>query len=159
MTDFIKGSSSYVRLEAHIAFVVKYRHAVFDDAEFRGRCSQIFYQVAARHGFVIREVGFDRDHVHLIVLLRCHQSVSWVAKCLKGTSGRKLLREFPQVKRRHFWGSGFWSPVIFGDSLGREPELLAAYVRSQGKKRAATPSATIADFLTKIPPVYSEQTN
>ena len=132
---------------------------MFDDAEFRGRCSQIFYQVAARHGFIIKEIGLDRNHVHLVLQLRCSQSLSWVAKCLKGTSGRKLLQEFPQVKRRHFWGSGLWSPVIFGDSLGREPNKMATYVRNQGMKRAATPSATIADFLTEIPPVYSEQTN
>lgn len=147
MTDFIRGSSSYVRLEAHVAFVAKYRHRVFDDAEFRGRCLQLLYQAAARYRIRIKEIGFDRDHVHMILLLRCDQSLSWAAKCLKGFSGRKLLTEFPQVKRRYFWGSGLWSPTIFGDSLGREPEQMATYVRDQGKKTVRT-EKPITSFIT-----------
>ncbi|MBL7160894.1 MAG: IS200/IS605 family transposase [Candidatus Aenigmarchaeota archaeon] len=159
MDNFIRGISSYVRMEAHVSFVVKYRHKVFDDAEFRGRCRQLLYQAAALHKIRINEMGFDSDHVHIILQLRCNQSLSWAAKCLKGFSGRKLLTEFPQVKRRLFWGSGLWSPAIFGDSLGREPEVLAAYVRNQGMNRAARKEKQLTNFFTKIPPVYSERTN
>ena len=147
MSEFKHGSSSIVRLEAHIAFVTKYRHTVFDDAEFKGRCGQIFHQAAAHHGFEIKEMGFDRDHVHMIVALGATHTVVEVAKALKGTSGRKLLAEFPAVKRRYFWGSGLWSGTIFGDGVGRDANQMTAYVRNQGKPRAAISMKTLTDFL------------
>lgn len=55
----------------------------------------------------------------------------YVAKALKGTTGRKLLKEFPYIKKNFFWGSGFWSPTIFFDSLGeRTIADLDAYTRN-----------------------------
>ena len=159
LTDFVRGSSSYTRIEVHIAFVIKYRHKVFDDAEFQGRCKQLLYQAAAKNHIIIVEMGFDRDHVHMIIILRCDQSLSLVAKVLKGTTGRKLLQEFPLIKQRYFWGSGLWAKSVFGDSLGRSPDQMVEYVRNQGRQRAATKTKSLTDFFTAIPPVYSERTN
>lgn len=147
MGDFVKGSSSYVRLEAHASFNVKYRHKVFDIPRFRERCAQIFAEVAEGRGIAIMETGFDRDHVHLILMLRCHQSLSQIAKDLKGESGRRLLTEFPHVKRKCFRGSGLWAPTKYADSLGRSPEELRDYMRRQGEKRPAAPSCTLNRFF------------
>jgi REP element-mobilizing transposase RayT len=108
MTDFVRGSSSLFRLEA---------------------------QAAASIGVEITELGYDRDHIHLDVRwMRITLSVDQIAKELKGATGRKLLREFPGIKRRLFWGSGLWSPVIYGDSMGREPAQLRDYIRDQGRE-------------------------
>ena len=135
MTDFIRGSSSVFRLEAHMSFKTKYCHNVFDIAEFKERCRELLLLAAGDIGVEVTEIGFDRNHVHMdIQWLRITLSVDRISKKLKGTSGRKLLREFPGIKKRFFWGSGLWSPVIYGDSLGREPEQMHGYVRNQGKK-------------------------
>ena len=56
-----------------------------------------------------------------------------VAKALKGTSGRKLLKEFPYLKKKYFWGSGLWSPSIYFDSLGERTIVeMDNYARNQG---------------------------
>ena len=138
MTDFIRGSSSVFRLEAHMSFKIKYCYNVFDIVEFKERCEELLLKAAAEAGVEITEIGFDRNHVHIdIRWMRITLSVDQIAKKLKGTTARKLLNEFPGVKRRFFWGSGLWSPVIYGDSLGREPEQLRSYIRNQGKKSKA----------------------
>jgi putative transposase len=135
MTDFIRGSSSLFRLEAHLSFKTKYCHNVFDIMEFKERCTELLLEAAAHTGIEITELGYDRNHVHLDVhWTRITLSLDQVAKALKGTTGRKLLQEFPGIKRRFFWGSGLWSPVIYGDSMGREPAQLRDYIRDQGKK-------------------------
>jgi putative transposase len=135
MTDFVRGSSSLFRLEAHMSFKIKYCHNVFDVVEFKDRCTELLLEAAASIGVEITELGYDRDHVHLDVRwMRITLSVDQIAKELKGTTGRKLLREFPGVKRRLFWGSGLWSPVIYGDSMGREPAQLREYIRDQGRE-------------------------
>ena len=135
MTEFVRGSSSIFRIEAHMSFKTKYCHNVFDIVEFKDRCAELLLEAAAGIGAQITELGFERNHVHMdIQWLRITLSADQVAKKLKGTSGRKLLREFPGIKKRFFWGSGLWSPVIYGDSLGREPEQMRGYIRGQEKK-------------------------
>jgi putative transposase len=56
-----------------------------------------------------------------------------MAKLLKGTSGHKLLKEFPQMKRKYFWGSGLWGSQVYFYSTGRDADQMRAYVRNQGK--------------------------
>jgi len=134
MSQFARGSSSIYRLEAHVCFKAKCAHDVFDYIEFKRRCSEIFYAVAEKYKFSITEMGFDRNHVHLTVFYSIIHSVEAIAKWLKGTSGKRLLEEFPQIKKKYFYGSGLWSPMIYCDSMGREPEELYHYVRNQGVK-------------------------
>ena len=134
MTEFVRGSSSVFRIEAHLSFKVKYCHNVFDIVEFKERCEELLLGAAADIGVEVTELGFDRNHVHLdIRWMRITLSVDQISKKLKGTTGRKLLQEFPGVKRSFFWGSGMWSPTIYGDSLGREPTQIRDYIRNQGK--------------------------
>ena len=148
MDKMNRGSSSVYRLEDHLCFKVKYCNKVFDIAEFRQRCEQIFYAVAEQEQFTISYLGFDRDHVHLTVNRKPYHSETYIAKKLKGTSGHKLLREFPEIKQKYFWGSGLWSPVIYADSLGKEPGQMYDYVKNQGIKSEKY-QLTLKQFLSK----------
>ncbi len=135
MTEFVRGSSSVFRVEAHMSFKIKYCHNVFDIVEFKERCEELLLIAAAEVGIEITEIGFDRNHVHIDVQwMKITLSIDQIAKKLKGTTGRKLLKEFPGVKQKFFWGSGLWSPTIYGDSLGREPTQIRDYIRNQGVK-------------------------
>jgi len=133
MTDLVSYSSSIGRLEIHVSFKIKYCHRIFDSTEIKNRCKSIFEEVASTYKIFLKELGFDRDHIHMVVMLNPSMSVSSMAKLFKGTSGYKLLKEFPELKRKFFWGSGLWSPVIYFDSVGQSPELISNYVRNQGQ--------------------------
>ncbi|MFH0949279.1 MAG: IS200/IS605 family transposase [Candidatus Aenigmatarchaeota archaeon] len=135
MPDFVRGSSSVTRLENHVSYKVRYCHKVFDFVEVKQRCHEIFFEVAALHSIVIEEIGFDGDHVHMDILIRNTHCMCDVDKWFKGTSGRKLLREFPEIKKKYFWGSGFWGSQGYADSVGRDPQIIRNYVKSQGKER------------------------
>jgi REP element-mobilizing transposase RayT len=118
-----------------MSFKIKYCHNVFDIVEFKDRCTELLLEAAADIGVEITVLGYDRNHVHMdIRWMRISLSLDQIAKKLKGTTGRKLLKEFPAVKKRLFWGSGLWSPVIYGDSLGREPAQIRDYIQNQGNK-------------------------
>ena len=134
MSEYIRGSSSFTRLEEHVTFKVKYCRRVFDCLEFQARCREIFRQVAEEQGVIIHEMGFDGDHVHMDWQFKPTHRLTDLAKAFKGTSGRKLLHEFPEIKSKYFWGSGLWSGVIFGDTVGKDPEQIRTYVRNQGEK-------------------------
>ena len=156
MDQFIRGSSSYTRLVIHVTFKAKYCHEVFNISAFKNRCEQIFREVAAEQGVQIIEIGFDRDHVHMIWQIKIFQSISDIAKSFKGTSGKMLLKEFKWVKRKYFWGSGLWAGTIYADSCGKNPQQMKEYVRNQGKARITKNQLNLANFM---PPVYGQLTN
>jgi len=129
--ELVRRSSSIGRALFHLCFKVKYCHKVFENKEFEQRCRELLFEAASRAGIIIYEIGFDRDHVHLIADIGLH-SIPEAVKLLKGYSAHKLLDEFPHVKKRYFWGSGLWSPAIFFESVGQDYGFVADYVRNQG---------------------------
>ena len=130
MDDLTRHSSSVGRAVFHLCFKVRYSHKIFVNKKIEQRCMEIFNEVASLYKFSIQEIGFDKDHVHLVVDVGLRGTAE-IAKLLKGTSGYKLLREFPFLKKEYFWESGLWSPATFFDSLGRNIEDVSDYVKSQ----------------------------
>ena len=125
-------SSSVGRNVLHLRFKVKYCHEIFNDMQVEKRCEEIFREVSEQKRWLLREIGFDRDHVHITIDAGT-KGPEDVAKALKGTSGKKLLKEFPYLKKKYFWGSGLWSPSIYFDSLGERTIVeMDNYARNQG---------------------------
>lgn len=59
-------------------------------------------------------------------------SIPNFAKYMKGRSGYVLMKAFPELKKKLFWKSGLWSPVVYFDSVGRDEDQMKNYVRNQG---------------------------
>ena len=115
-----------------MCFVVKYRHKVFDSHRVAKICENAIRATAQLHGIEIKEIGIDRDHVHLLVTVNPTLSPAKIAHALKGASAYKLFRAFPWLKSK-LWGGHFWSPAYFFDSVGEQTyERLENYVRNQG---------------------------
>ena len=153
--DCISGSSAEIRHHSssvgrnvlHMSFKAKYCHEVFNDVQVEKRCEEIFRKVSEEHRWILREIGFDMDHVHITIDAGT-KGPEDVAKALKGTSGRKLLKEFPYLKKKYFWGSGLWSPAIYFDSLGERTIVeMDDYTRNQGmpKKHSFKPEQSCLD--------------
>lgn len=151
-----KYSSSLGAMKAHVSYKVKYCHRIFRFPRIKARCEQIFMEVSHEYGFAIEELGFDEDHVHFVVDIGVRFSVCQITKLLKGTSGKKLLQEFPLLKQIYFWGSGLWSPTIYFDSVGEKTEESALhYVRTQGLPREVkiNPGQQSLSNYATMPPV------
>ena len=128
-------SSSVERNVLHLSFKTKYCHNIFNFPEVQQCCEEIFRKVSEKHRWVLREIGFNQDHVHITIDAGTDGPKD-IAKALKGTSRRKILSEFPYIKKTYFWGSGFWSPTIYFDSLGeRTITDMDTYTRNQGQSR------------------------
>ena len=130
MNDLISYSSSIGRAVFHIGFKAKYCHKIFGIEEVRNRCREIFLSVAEKYNISVYKIGFDDDHVHFEADIGL-KSIPEIAKLFKGTSGYKLLKEFPWLKKKFFWGSGLWSPVVYFDSVGQNHEIISDYIASQ----------------------------
>jgi putative transposase len=144
MTDLVSHSSSIGSCWVHLAFKVKYCHKIFDIPDIKMRMEQLLKEAMNRYNIRHKELGIDRDHIHS-VLDTGIRSVPQVAKLLKGYTAKRLLREYPFLKRQYFWGSGMWNPSYYFDSLGRDIGEMSRYVRRQG---IPSDQRKINEFLT-----------
>lgn len=52
---------------------------------------------------------------------------------LKGISGRKLLREFPEITQ-HLWNGQLWNPSFYVETIGStSEENIRNYINKQKK--------------------------
>ena len=95
---------------AHLSFKAKYCHKVFDIKEFREACEECFQKIASEKKIDLQSLGFDSDHIHMICDMGKYSEPE-LRKIFKGISGCKLLKQFPEIKQKFFWGSGLWNPA------------------------------------------------
>lgn len=114
----------------HMSFKVKYCHKVFDIKEFREACEKCFWETAEGYNINMVSLGFDREHVHLISDLGKYSEPE-LRKLFKGISGYKLLKQFPEIKKNYFWGSGLWGRQYYCYSIGSDMNVLKRYIQKQ----------------------------
>ena len=90
------------------------------------RCRDLIRQVCDALDVRIIKGVISSDHVHLHLSYPPKHSVSEMVRRIKGRSARKLLQEYPTLKKRyrggHFWGIGYgaWSTGEITDEIVNE---------------------------------------
>lgn len=112
---------------------VKYRRKVLTK-EIEDRLKQIVKEIADEKGFVIHLLEVvEADHVHVFVSAHPKHSISYIAKMLKGITGRKLLFEFPKIKQS-LWKGELWNPSYYVETIGSvSEENIKRYIENQSK--------------------------
>ena len=76
------------------------------------RARELLREVARAHEMTIYAGAINRDHVHMLIGIPPHLSVSRAVQYLKGKSSHKLLSEYQSLRKRywgqHLWGRGYW---------------------------------------------------
>ncbi len=119
--------------EYHIVWVPKYRFRILTGAvgeEIR-KTIQVF---CGRLDCEIVELNVQPDHVHLLVKVPPKQSISSLMGRLKGKTAIQIFRQFPNLKKRPFWGNHFWAKGYCVDTVGVNHEMIQKYVKFQEKE-------------------------
>ena len=73
----------------------------------------------------------SKDHIHLLVSVPPHLSVSRLVQYIKGYSSRKLLMESKELNKQ-YWGKHLWARGYFAASSGNvTDEVIAEYIKHQ----------------------------
>jgi putative transposase len=114
-----------------LVFVPKYRRAVFTERVFQVLLES-WEQVCNDFECELRETGWERDHVRLLVEYPPKVALSRLINSLKGVSARRVrAANLPEVSGK-LWGEQFWSPNYCAVSCGRAPlEIVERYVEKQ----------------------------
>ncbi len=76
----------------------------------------------------------SRNYVHLFVSVPPSLSASKLMQYIKGETSRKVLMEFPHIRKK-FWGGHIWGRGYFVASSGNvTDEVILEYIESQEKE-------------------------
>ena len=143
--DTVSYAHAQYRIWIHLSLKVKYTHEVFEIREFREACQDLMIEIFEKHKIEYDTIGFDSNHFHVILDMALWK-VSDLVKVIKGTSGKKLLKKFPGIKKKYFYGSGFWSGTKYVYSIGRDKESIRKYVAKQRFFRVTKDQTTLLEF-------------
>ena len=118
---YYKDILYYMYEHYHIVWCVKYRRKVLTP-EIEQSLKQILQDIAAENGFSVDQctVG-EADHVHCFITAPPKLSITFIVKHLKGTSGLRLFRKYPDL-RNQLWRGQLWNGSYFIETIGSTSE-------------------------------------
>ena len=126
-------SSSHAKhcLGYHIVFCPKYRHQVLLGA-IEVELKQVIGETCKTYGWTLHRLEVMPGHVHIFVQLDHTTAPVEVVKTVKSISAVKLFTQFPDLKKRKFWGSGMWSDGAYYATVGGvSEEAVRRYIEEQ----------------------------
>ena len=82
------------------------------------------------------EIGMDKDHIHLHLVIPPKYSVSKMIEVLKSNTGRGMRGKFEFLKDVYWGTDGVWSKGYFVSTVGVDEAVIRRYVQMQGKEDA-----------------------
>jgi putative transposase len=130
--SYRKTSHAVYDLKYHVVWITKYRKPVLR-GEIGKRLRDLIRQTCDTLEVYIETGHIAVDHVHLLLSVPPHRSVSDLLQRLKGRSSRRMLDEFSELKKQ-FWGQHLWARGYFAASSGNvTDEIIRQYIESQGE--------------------------
>ncbi len=83
-------------------------------------------------GVNIETIGFDKDHVHMVMVIPPKYSIAAVIGQLKSQSASLLRDKFPWLLQVYWKENIVWSPGYFVSSVGIDEQTIKNYVETQG---------------------------
>ena len=134
MGELKHGRTCVFNINYHIVWSTKYRRKVLT-LEIEKRLKEILIIVGKEKGFEIAEIEVGtQDHVHVFVSAIPKISISYIAKMMKGISGRLLLKEYPELSKKLYNGE-LWNPSYYVETIGSiSEEAIRKYIQEQEKE-------------------------
>ena len=130
MGKYKRLSHVIYKCDYHIVWVPKYRHRILT-GDIGERVDQDIRMLSEWLGCEVKELNVQVDHIHLIVSIPPKVSVSVYMGTIKGKIAIKLLKSYPVLKKRPYWGNHFWARGYFVNTVGLDEEMIRRYVQYQ----------------------------
>jgi putative transposase len=125
--EYRKGPHTVYDIKYHVVWITKYRYKVLQ-GEIAVRARDIIREICMQRDIVIVQGHVSQDHIHLLVSVPPHLSVSDMMQYIKGKSSRKLQQEYPSLRKR-YWGQHLWARGYYCATSGTvTDEMVKAYI-------------------------------
>src|SRR3989339_1150260 len=130
MENSRKSSHPVYDIKYHIVWITKYRKPILR-ADIAQRMRELIREICRSKDVEIIKGHISHDHVHILVSVPPHISVSQLVKSIKGKTSRKMMMEYKALSRT-FWGRHIWARGYFVASSGNvTDEVIVKYIEQQ----------------------------
>ena len=145
MTDTNSLSHSKWNCKYHIVFAPKYRRqAIY--TKIKVDIGQILRKLCEIKKVEILEANACPDHIHMLLKIPPNLSVAQFMGYLKGKSSLMIFDRHANLKykygNRHFWCRGYYV-----DTVGRNEQKIAEYVRNQLQEDIAEDQISMKEYI------------
>lgn len=130
MGKYRKLSHTVYHCNYHIVWVPKYRYKILEGA-LRDQLELDIRSLSQWKEVEIIELSIQKDHIHMVTSIPPKLSVSSYMGFLKGKTAIKIMKTYPMLKKRPYWGNHFWVRGYFVSTIGIDEEKIKRYVRYQ----------------------------
>jgi putative transposase len=85
-------------------------------------------------GVKLETIGFDKDHLHMVMSIPPKYSIAAVMGQLKSQSASRLHNRFLWLSKVYWNENIVWSPGYFVSSIGVDEKTIKTYVEHQGRQ-------------------------
>ena len=132
--EVIKTAHSVYHLQYHVVWVCKYRRRILNPGVSSYLIKVLAKLVRSMPGVEIETIGFDQDHLHMVMIIPPKYSISSVMGRLKSQSSSRLRKRFAWLQKVYWNENIVWSPGYFVSSVGVDKETIKRYVEHQGSQ-------------------------
>ncbi|HUW66324.1 MAG TPA: IS200/IS605 family transposase [Spirochaetia bacterium] len=130
-----KASHCVYNINYHIVFCPKYRHNVI-----KGKVEEVIRQtvkeICVDYRYTLLQMETMPDHVHILLSAPPVVAPTEIVRIIKSVTANKVFSVIPFLKRKHFWGSGFWSKGYYIGTAGNvSAETIRKYIEVQKSPR------------------------
>lgn len=155
MNDVKSLSYSKWRCKYHIVFAPKYRRQVIYN-QIKVDIGKILRDLCERKGVEILEAECCPDHIHMLVTIPPHMSVSGFMGYLKSKSSLMVFDRHANLKykygNRHFWCRGYYV-----DTVGKYENAIKNYIKNQLQEDIMADQLSLKEFVDPFTGSRSEK--
>ena len=114
----------------HVVWVPKYRYRILTgavaellDRDIRMLCEWKDVEVL--------ELNIQADHIHALFSIPPKIAISAFMGFLKGKLAIKVMKSYPRLRKKPYWGNHFWARGYFVNTVGLNEDLIRRYVKYQ----------------------------
>ena len=146
MKDDVKSlSHSKWRCKQHIVFAPKYRRQIVY-GQLKVDIGKILRSLCERKGVNIISAECCPDHIHMLVEIPPHMSVSSFMGYLKSKSSLMIFDRHTNLKykygNRHFWCRGYYV-----DTVGKNEKAIREYIDNQLQEDIMADQLSLKEFV------------
>ncbi len=127
------GHSAY-RLQYHVVWVCKYRRRILKPGVSAYLHKVLLKLCRSMPGVLIETIGFDKDHVHMVMVIPPKYAIADVMGRLKSQSSSIMRKKFEWLSKVYWKENIMWSPGYFVSSVGIDEHTIKRYVERQGRQ-------------------------
>ncbi len=146
MKDNIQSlTHSKWRCKYHIVFAPKYRRQIIY-GKIKADVGKILRELSERKGVEIIEVECCPEHIHMLVMIPPHMSVSQYMGYLKSKSSLMIFDRNANLKYK-YGNRHFWCRRYYVDTVGKYEVAIKQYIQNQLKDDIMSDQISIKEFM------------